>query len=123
MAVFVFLSGLGAEDEGKHLSIDAHETAGGTAGYYTWATSWGSYDKTTIGSKTVEVFVRNFGLKSAIANVTVYFICAGVECGRATKDFDLTNQREMKAAVTAPAAVSREVNLPSINYRSKEPNR
>ena len=50
----------------------------------------------------MEVFVRNFGLKSAIANVTVYFICAGVEGGRATKDFDLTNQREMKAAVTPP---------------------
>lgn len=111
---------VGAQDAKNHLSIDAREVAGGTTGVYNWSTSWGSYDKTTYGSKIIEVSVRNLGSRPLTAKLTIYFVSAGMECGRATKDFEFRNQREIKTRIEAPVVMSREVSLPSINYRSVE---
>lgn len=120
LALFLLLPGLAlnAQIFGSHLSIDAHEVSGGTSGYDIWATSWGSYDRVTNGSKTLEIAAHNMGNTPALARVTIYFVSNGEEIGRATKDFQFKGPGEIKTRISAPPTTMRTVNLPSINYQS-----
>jgi hypothetical protein len=104
----------------SHVSLDAHEVAGGTSSYDNWSTPWGSYDRVTAGSKTVEIFTRNFGNAAATPSVTIYFVSNGIEVGRATHDFKFAGPGEIKTKVDAPQTVARTLNLPSISYSRTE---
>src|SRR5438105_15372397 len=80
----------------SHLSIDAHEVTTSAVNYDNWSTSWGSYDRTTVGRKSVEISVRNFSNAPATVNLSIYFVSHGVEAGRASRDFRFNGFGEIK---------------------------
>lgn len=106
---------------GGHLSIDAHEIAGGQAIAVAWSTSWGSYDLTRYSHKAIEVTVHNLGRAPATAHVTISFFDVYFnEVGKADADLDLSGKLFAKAVLNVPTVVTREINYAALGQGSVE---
>jgi hypothetical protein len=100
------------------INIDAHEVATGTTNIDHWTTSWGSYERTVYGDKSLEVILRNVSRLKGFVNVTVSFMCNGAETGHASKDFDLAGQIEVKSRIAAPTTKMEALHLAALGYDS-----
>ena len=96
------------------LALDAHEVASGTASHDTWTTSWGSYDRTTLGDKSIEVTVRNISRIAGKVSVTIYFVSNGTDAGNASHEFELAGQLEVRSRVAAPTTKMRTINYAAL---------